>query len=76
MFASHEIHSADSKTNILHSVRLPVNNINIDTFDVDSKSKFIYFVDRSSSSLNKYEIISRRVRTLTSTSSATGTTIL
>lgn len=72
--ASHEIHSADSQTNTPHSVWLPVKNINIETFNVDSKSKFIYFVDGNSRSLKKYEIISRRLRTLTSTSSATDLT--
>lgn len=69
MFAVHRLHSVDGQRSMLRSVQLPVANI--ETFDVDTKSKAIYFVDSGSRSIKKHDIISLRTKTLTSVSSAT-----
>lgn len=73
MFAMHKLHIAEGQRSVLHSVQLPIANI--ETFDVDTKSKTIYFVDSGSRSLKKHDITSLRTKTLTSTSSATVTGI-
>lgn len=69
MFAVHRLHSVDGQRSVLHSVQLPVTNI--ETFAVDTKTKTIYFVDSGGRSLKKHDIISLRTKTLTSVSSAT-----
>ncbi|XP_065930463.1 low-density lipoprotein receptor-related protein 4 isoform X3 [Magallana gigas] len=71
MFAMHRLHSVDGQRSVLHSVQLPVTNI--ETFDVDTKTKTIYFVDGGSRSLKKHDIVSLITNTLTSVSSATVT---
>lgn len=68
MFAVHRLHSVDGEKSALPSVQLPVTYI--ETFDVDTKTKTIYFVDSGSRSLKKYDILSLKIKTLTSTSSA------
>lgn len=73
MFAMHKLHFSEGQSNVLHSVQLPTANI--ETFDVDAKSKTIYFVDSGSRSLKKHDITSLKTKTLTSTSSATVTGI-
>lgn len=71
MFAMHKLHIVEGQRNELHSAQLPIANI--ETFDVDAKSKTIYFVDSGSRSLKKHDITSLKTKTLTSTSSATVT---
>uniref|UniRef100_K1R2S0 Uncharacterized protein n=1 Tax=Magallana gigas TaxID=29159 RepID=K1R2S0_MAGGI len=71
MFAMHEVHSASSDANKYNYRRIP-NNI-IETFAVDAISDIIYFVDSSSGSLKKHDIISRKTSTIASVSSARGT---
>eukprot|EP00105_Crassostrea_gigas_P037659 XP_019921807.1 PREDICTED: low-density lipoprotein receptor-related protein 4-like isoform X2 [Crassostrea gigas] len=68
MFAMHEVHSASSDANKYNYRRIP-NNI-IETFAVDAISDIIYFVDSSSGSLKKHDIISRKTSTIASVSSA------
>lgn len=71
LIAMHKLHIAKNQGNVLHSLKLPV--VNIETYVVDSKSKTIYFVDSGSRSLKKYDLITSRTTPLTSTSSATVT---
>lgn len=73
MFAMHRLHFEEGQSSFLHSVQLPIANI--ETFDVDAKTKTIYFVDGGSRSLKKHDIVSLRTNTLTSVSSATVTGI-
>lgn len=70
MFAMHEVPSASSDANKYNYRRIP-NNI-IETFAVDAISDIIYFVDSSSGSLKKHDIISRKTSTIASVSSARG----
>lgn len=66
MFAMHEVHSASSDANKYNYRRIP-NNI-IETFAVDAISDIIYFVDSSSGSLKKHDIISQKTSTIASVS--------
>nr|XP_034317566.1 low-density lipoprotein receptor-related protein 2 isoform X5 [Crassostrea gigas] len=68
MFAMHEVHSASSQSNRYNYMQIP-NNI-IETFAVDAISDIIYFVDSSSGSLKKHDIISQKTSTIASVSSA------
>lgn len=69
MLVMHDIHSTngqyyDSPTTVIADT--------IETFAVDSNLDIVYFVDRKSSALHKYDIISTNQKYLASISSAKG----
>lgn len=69
-FAMHEILPNGGQQHIYTYKYIPRNNI--DSFALDSKLDNIYFVDRESSSLKKYNIRSEQLSTLDSVSPSRG----
>lgn len=69
-FAMHEILPNGGQQHKYTYKYIPINNI--DSFALDSKLDNIYFVDRESSSLKKFNIRSEQLSTLDSVSPSRG----
>lgn len=66
----YEVHATSNGPTVYHIISF--TSYIIETFAVDAKSDFIYFVDTGNNSLKRYDIISRQTSTLTTLASAKG----
>ena len=63
MFAMHEVHSVSGQESDYYYLEVP--SAIIGTFAVDANSDTIYFVDSKNNTLDKLDIISQQISTLT-----------